>query len=68
MLTAQKYFKQKKSSHFLSPLLSSISRFISMYLLKLGFLDGYSGYKIAIISAKSNFLKYKELNRLKKSK
>jgi hypothetical protein len=37
-----------------------------MYFLKLGFLDGSSGFMIAKISAKSNFLKYKELNRLYK--
>jgi hypothetical protein len=63
-LTAQKYFEKKKSSNALSPIVSAISRFLSMYIFKLGILDGYSGYKIAMISAKSNHLKYKELNRL----
>lgn len=64
LLTAKKYFDQKKKSMFFSPCLSGLSRFISMYFIKLGFLDGYSGFVIAKISAKSNFLKYKELNRL----
>jgi hypothetical protein len=64
ILTAQKYFEKKKSSNALSPIVSAISRFLSMYIFKLGILDGYSGYKIAMISAKSNHLKYKELNRL----
>jgi (heptosyl)LPS beta-1,4-glucosyltransferase len=67
ILTAQKYYNQNKKSGVLSPFFSSIARFLSMYVIKLGFLDGYSGYKIAIISAKSNYLKYKELNRLYKN-
>jgi (heptosyl)LPS beta-1,4-glucosyltransferase len=67
ILTAQKYFSQNKKSSLLNPILSGIARFLSMYVFKLGLLDGYSGYKIAIISAKSNYLKYKELNRLKKN-
>lgn len=67
ILTAQKYFSQNRKSSFLNPILSGVTRFLSMYILRLGFLDGSSGYKIAIISAKSNYLKYKELNRLKKN-
>jgi glycosyltransferase involved in cell wall biosynthesis len=68
LLTAKKYFDQKKKSMFFSPCLSGLSRFISMYIIKLGFLDGRSGFIIAKISAKSNFLKYKELNRLYREK
>lgn len=68
LLTAKKYFNQKKKSMFFSPCLSGLSRFISMYIIKLGFLDGRSGFIIAKISAKSNFLKYKELNRLYREK
>lgn len=68
LLTAKKYFNQKKKSMFFSPCLSGLSRFISMYIIKFGFLDGYSGFVIAKISAKSNFLKYKELNRLYREK
>ena len=66
LLTAKKYFDQKKKSMVFSPIISAVSRFVSMYFLKLGFLDGSSGFMIAKISAKSNFLKYKELNRLYK--
>lgn len=66
LLTAKKYFEQKKKSTIISPFLSALGRFISMYILKLGFLDGYNGFMISKISAKSNYLKYKELNRLYK--
>lgn len=64
ILTAKKYFERKKRSLTISPILSAFSRFISMFIFKLGFLDGYNGFMIAKISAKSNHLKYKELNRL----
>ena len=64
ILTAQKYFAQGKKSYWFRPLGASIGRFISMYFLKLGFLDGKQGFQIAQISAQSNYLKYKELQRL----
>jgi (heptosyl)LPS beta-1,4-glucosyltransferase len=63
-LTAQKMHVAGKKANFLKPFLSAIGRFIAMYVIKLGFLDGWSGFKIAQISAKSNVLKYKELIRL----
>ena len=68
VLTANKYAKQGKKASFLSPMIGSIGRFLSMYILKLGFLDGKSGFQIAYISAKSNALKYRELNKINKFK
>ena len=53
-----------KKVGFLKPYISAIGRFITMYLLKKGFLDGKMGFKIAQISAQSNVVKYKELIRL----
>lgn len=64
LLTAQKMAAQGKTAGFLKPYLSAIGRFISMYFFKRGFLDGKMGFKIALISAQSNILKYKELRRL----
>jgi (heptosyl)LPS beta-1,4-glucosyltransferase len=63
-LTAQKLFAKGKRAGFLKPFLSGFARFLSMYFLKKGFLDGKMGWKIASISAKSNIFKYKELRRL----
>lgn len=63
-LTAQKMNSQGKKASPLKPILSGAARFVSMYILKLGFLDGYMGFKIAQISAQSNVFKYKELRRL----
>lgn len=64
VLTAQKFHAQGKRVGPLKPYLSALGRFISMYVIKLGFLDGKMGFKIAYISAQSNILKYKELIRL----
>jgi (heptosyl)LPS beta-1,4-glucosyltransferase len=63
-LTAIKYFQQGKKCYFFTPFLSALSRFLSMYILKLGFLDGKAGWNIARISAESNAFKYRELRRL----
>jgi glycosyltransferase involved in cell wall biosynthesis len=67
LLTAQKMAARGKRAGLLKPYISAIGRFISMYLIKRGFLDGKMGFKIATISAKSNILKYKELRRLSQS-
>lgn len=64
LLTAQKMAAAGKKSSFLKPYLSAVGRFVSMYFIKRGFLDGRMGFKIAWISALSNNVKYKELNKL----
>jgi glycosyltransferase involved in cell wall biosynthesis len=64
VLTAQKFFAAGKKVGTLKPYISAVGRFIAMYILKKGFLDGWMGFKIAQISAQSNILKYKELLRL----
>lgn len=66
LLTAQKMAARGKKAGPFKPYLSAIGRFISMYLIKRGFMDGRMGFKIALISAKSNILKYQELRRLTK--
>lgn len=64
ILTAKKLHAAGKKASAFRPLISGIGRFVTMFFLKLGFLDGWSGFKIAQISAQSNILKYKELRRL----
>jgi glycosyltransferase involved in cell wall biosynthesis len=63
-LTAKKMHKHGKKASALKPYISATARFVSMYLIHLGFLDGFMGFKIAQISAQSNVVKYKELRRL----
>ena len=64
VLTAQKFHAAGKHVGPFKPYISAIGRFIAMYFIKLGFLDGRAGFKIAQISAASNILKYQELRRL----
>ena len=64
VLTARKMFESGKKATAIKPYLSAIGRFLSMFVLKGGFMDGKMGFKIAQISAVSNILKYKELRRL----
>lgn len=64
LLTAQKFYARGKKVGPLKPAISALGRFVAMYFIKLGFLDGWKGFKIAQISAQSNVLKYQELRRL----
>ncbi len=63
-LTAQKMNSKGKKASVVRPYISALGRFISMFIIKKGFLDGKMGWHIARISALSNILKYKELRRL----
>ncbi|MBL1281264.1 MAG: glycosyltransferase family 2 protein [Fluviicola sp.] len=63
-LTAMKMYKAGKKASVLKPYFSALARFTSMFFIKLGFLDGWKGFKIAQISAQSNVFKYQELRRL----
>ncbi|PKR81949.1 glycosyltransferase family 2 protein [Brumimicrobium salinarum] len=63
-LTAKKMFANGKRVGPLKPYISAFGRFVAMYFIKLGFLDGKAGFHIARISAQSNIFKYKELIRL----
>jgi glycosyltransferase involved in cell wall biosynthesis len=66
ILTAHKLLSKGKKISPVKPFFSAIARFLGMYLFKLGFLDGASGYKIAKISGWCNWVKYKELRRISK--
>lgn len=63
-LKARKLFESGRGPSLWRPLLSPVGRFVKMYLLKLGVLEGSMGWRISWISAQSNALKYRELNRL----
>jgi glycosyltransferase involved in cell wall biosynthesis len=65
-LTAQKHFAAGKKANLVKPYLSGIMRFISMFIVKKGFMDGLMGFKIAWISAQSNVFKYQEVRRLQR--
>ena len=67
ILAAQKYYMKQKKTYVLQPLISAVTKFIHILIIKKGFMDGYYGFQIAWISAGSNYLKYKELKRLIKT-
>jgi (heptosyl)LPS beta-1,4-glucosyltransferase len=67
-LTAIKMHKKGIRVGTLKPYISALGRFIAMYFIKAGFLDGKAGFYIARISALSNIYKYKELIRLQNEK
>lgn len=58
-LAAETLKNKPKVELFLKMLFSPIFRFVKMYLLKFGFLDGPSGFVIAKYATKEVFLKYK---------
>lgn len=60
-LAAQNMFAKGKKVSALKMYLSPIVKFISDYIIKLGFLDGAAGYTICRISAYTSYLKYKKL-------
>jgi glycosyltransferase involved in cell wall biosynthesis len=64
-LGAEKLLDKQKSGSKLKGIFSAISRFISMYCFKLGFLDGTTGYRVCKISAYAAYLKYKKLHEIK---
>jgi (heptosyl)LPS beta-1,4-glucosyltransferase len=66
ILTAKKLHLAGKKAGSLRPIIGGVGRFFTMFVLKLGFLDGWKGFKIAQISGLSNIVKYKELRRLNK--
>lgn len=63
-LTARKMFEAGNRASIIKPYISGLMRFVKMYILQLGFLDGKMGFKIAQISCQSNVFKYKELRRI----
>lgn len=63
-LTALKMYEKGKRVGPMKPYISAFGRFVAMFFIKKGFLDGKAGFTIARISALSNIYKYKELRRL----
>ena len=65
-LGAQKLLAKNKKGGLIKGFFSAFSRFIRMYFIKQGFLDGATGFRICWISAKANVMKYRKLQKLRK--
>lgn len=66
-ILAMENFQRGKKSTTFSLLFNPFWKFIKSYFIRLGFLDGYYGYVIGMISAYSTFVKYLKLRELYKN-
>lgn len=66
-MRAEEMFHEGKKVSFLKMILAPRFRFFRDYFLKRGFLDGKAGYRVARISAKAVYLKYKYLRSFYKT-
>lgn len=55
--------KQGKNTNLFKIIFSPIFKFFRDYIFKLGFLDGYYGFLICVISAHATFLKYAKMKQ-----
>lgn len=62
-LSVQKYLKENKKPYPFQAMLSAFVKFISIFIINKGFMDGFSGFQIAKISAAANRYKYKTLKK-----
>jgi glycosyltransferase involved in cell wall biosynthesis len=63
-LGAEQAFQNGKSASLFTAILHGMWAFIRTYLFKLGFLDGWHGYALAIANAQSSYYKYIKLLQL----
>lgn len=63
-ITAQERLEKGKRTNYLRILFKPFFKFISMYFIKLGFLDGFYGLIVCINSAHASFLKEIKLKEL----
>jgi glycosyltransferase involved in cell wall biosynthesis len=61
LLTADQYRRQGKRSTWIKRNIGPVFAFIKTYFLKLGFLDGKEGYRLALVLANYTALKYRRL-------
>ncbi|MBK8612726.1 MAG: glycosyltransferase family 2 protein [Flavobacteriales bacterium] len=65
-IMAQANLERGKRSNLLRILFSPLVKFVGDYVFRLGFVDGYHGFVIAMVSAHATFLKYAKLRDLQR--
>lgn len=65
-IAARSMYEAGIRKHWSKIILSPAWEFVNGYVLRLGFLDGYFGFVIAIHSANQSFLKHLQLQKLQK--
>jgi hypothetical protein len=66
-MSALNLFNKRKKAGLPIQILSPVFKFIKMYFINFGFLDGTEGFIIARISSKAVYIKYAELRKLYKA-
>jgi len=64
-LSAINLYKRNKKAGFIKLVISPYIQFGRSYFIKLGFLDGFYGFTIALITSFGTFLKYAKLKEMK---
>jgi glycosyltransferase involved in cell wall biosynthesis len=65
-IAAKEFYKKGKKASFLTPSVHFIWRLFLTYILHLGFLDGRNGWIVCSLGAKSSYLKYSGLRKLRR--
>lgn len=63
---AQEIIKKGKSVSLVSPFTHGIWTFLKLYILKKGFMDGYAGLVVSVLSGMHAFIKYSKVIILRK--
>ena len=66
-ISANELYKAKIKPNFWHFFIKPVHKFLNHYIYKAGFLDGYEGFQISIISAYGVFLKYAKLREMYKN-
>jgi glycosyltransferase involved in cell wall biosynthesis len=64
-IAARELVLREKPIYFFMIILNPVAKFIRNYLLRLGFLDGYYGFRICLVSAGETFQKYRKALKIK---
>ncbi len=65
-ILAQQYLEKGRKASWIKILVNPLVKFISSFFFKKGFIDGFPGFIISMISAHATFLKYTKLWMLQK--
>ncbi len=64
IIAAQAHYARGKRAYWFNLIINPTVKFIRDYFIKLGFLDGATGFTISRIQAWGNYLKYKKIREL----
>jgi hypothetical protein len=60
-ISADALYRQGKKNGLIKLMFSPLWTFLNGYLFRLGFLDGYAGWVVAVKTAQLTYLKYRKL-------